>query len=270
MIGVFDSGIGGLTVVKKIFEILPEYQILYFGDTARTPYGNRGAEVIKRYSLEAINFLIKKGAKIIIIACNTVSSVAYDFLKQKIKISLFEVVTPAVEKAIEITLKNPKYPKRAVKRIGVIGTRATIDSKIYKKLIENKTTKIKVFQKAAPLLVPLIEEGWLKRMETKRIVKKYLYPLKFAQIDTLILACTHYPIIKNLIKIKIGKRVNIVDSGEEVVYKLKKYLESNSAVAKELIKGNQHKFFVSDLTSHNQQIANYWLQRKIKLEKINL
>jgi len=270
MIGIFDSGIGGLTIVKKIFEILPGYQILYFGDTARTPYGNRGPEVIKKYSLKAIKFLVNKGVKIILIACNTVSSVAYEFLRQKIKLPLFEVVRPAVEKAIEVTLEKPKYPKRSIKRIGVIGTRATINSGIYKKLIEEKTKEIKVFQKAAPLLVPLIEEGWLKRVEMKRIVKKYLFPLKSAQIDTLILGCTHYSIIKDLIKLKIGKRVNLIDPGEEMIYKLKSFLKNNQQIEKKLIKGENHRFFLSDLTGLTKQIVNRLLERKIKLEKIDL
>lgn len=261
MIGIFDSGIGGLTVVKKVFEILPEYQILYFGDTARTPYGGRGEEVIKKYALEDAQILIKNKVKIIIVACNTVSAVAVDFLKEKFKLPIFEVVTPAVEKAIKMTHN---------KRIGVIGTRATINSKIYPILIQKIASQIETFQNATPLLVPLVEEGWLKKSETKMIVKKYLYPLKLKQIDTLILACTHYPFLREIIQQKVGQRVKLVDPGEEVVLKVKEFLKQNPEIEKTLVKNNQHQFLVSDLTPKFQELAVKWLGRAIKLEEIKL
>jgi len=261
MIGIFDSGIGGLTVVKRVFEILPGYQILYFGDTARTPYGGRSREVIQKYALEDAEILIENGAKIIIIACNTVSAVAFDFLKEKIKLPIFEVVTPAVEKAIQIT-RN--------KRIGVIGTRATVSSKIFEKLIHEKNPQIQVFQNPAPLLVPLVEEGWLKKPETRMIVKKYLLPLKLKQIDTLILACTHYPFLKEIIQRKIGQRVKLVDPGEAVVLIVKKFLTQNPEIEKSLIKGGNHQFMVSDLTPKFQEIAKNWLGREVKLGEIKI
>lgn len=257
MIGIFDSGIGGLTVVKKIFEILPDYQILYFGDTARTPYGGKGELIIKKYSQENTEFLIKMGAKIIVIACNTASAVAAKDLKSFFSLPIFEVVTPAVEKAVKIT-KN--------KRIGIIGTRATINSKIYEKLIYEKDPTIKVFSQPAPLLVPLIEEGWIKKGETKRIIKSYLHPLKMAQIDTLIIACTHYPLVYDQIQLKIGKRVKLVDPGEEVVFKLKEFLEKNPEIEKELPKNKNHQFFVSDLTPKFSEIASRWLKKRIELK----
>lgn len=256
MIGIFDSGIGGLTVVKKMLEILPDYQLLYFGDTARTPYGGRGEEVIKKYTQEDADFLIKKGAKIIIIACNTASAVAADDLKNKFNLPIFEVVVPAVEKAVVMT-KN--------KKIGVLGTRATINSKIYEKLITEKNSTIKVFSQAAPLLVPLVEEGWLKKGETKRIIKSYLHPLRMSQVDTLIMACTHYPLLREQIQLKVGRKVKLVDSGEEVVLKLKEFLEKNKEIEKSLEKNKNHEFYVSDLTPRFQEIAEKWLGRKIKL-----
>lgn len=260
MIGIFDSGLGGLTVVKKIFELLPDYQILYFGDTAKNPYGGRGEKVIKKYALEAVNFLIKKGAQIIIVACNTVSAVAYNELKKNFQMPIFEVVLPAAAKAVTIT-KN--------KRVGVIGTRATVNSKIYEKLIQEKDATIKVFPQAAPLLVPLIEEGWLKKGETKRIIKSYLHPLRLAQIDVLILACTHYPLLKEQIQLKIGRRVKLVDPGEEIILQFKEFLEKNPEIEKKLPKNKNHHFFVSDLTPKFEEIATQWLDQKIKLEKIN-
>jgi len=257
MIGVFDSGIGGLTVVKKIFEILPEYQILYFGDTARTPYGERSEEIIKKFAYEAVDFLIKKGAKIIIIACNTVSAIATNDLKENFDLPIFEVVTPAVEKAVAVT-KN--------KRVGIIGTRATINSKIYEKLICGIDSSIKVFAQAAPLLVPLIEEGWLKRGETKKILKSYLHPLKMVQVDTLIMACTHYPLLVEQIQLKIGHKVKLVNPSEEIALKLKNFLEKNQAIEQGLFKNQNHQFFISDFTPKFQQIANQWLGQNIKLQ----
>jgi len=267
MIGIFDSGLGGLTVVKKFQEILPQYQLLYFGDTARTPYGNRGEEVIKKYAEEAAQILIKRGAQIIVVACNTASAIAHDYLRKKLLVPVFEVVTPAVEKAVAMT-RN--------KKIGVIGTRATVNSVVYERLIQSASGRtasqesIRVFSQSAPLLVPLVEEGWLNKPETKMILKKYLLPLKTRQIDTLIMACTHYPFLRQMIQAKIGQRVKLIDPAEEVVLKIKQYLEQNSAVEKKLPRNNHHQFLVSDLTSRGQNLASQWLGHQVKLEKIEI
>jgi glutamate racemase len=260
MIGIFDSGIGGLTAVKEVLKQLPEYQIIYFGDTARTPYGNKSSETIKKYAFQDTDFLIKKGAKLIIVACNTASALGFQDLKDKFNLPIFEVITPAVEKAVLIS-KN--------KRIGVIGTRTTIESGIYQNLIKKIDSKIEVFSQACPLLVPLIEENWPKKPEMKMIVKKYLYPLKLKQIDTLILGCTHYPIIKDLIQIKMGQRVKLVDSAEEIVIKVKKFLEENKEMEKELAKGSQHQFFLSDITAKAQEVGSKWLESKVKFQLAN-
>ncbi len=258
MIGIFDSGIGGLTVVKELFEQLPEYQIVYFGDTARTPYGNKSKETIVKYAAENTQFLINKGAKVIVIACNSASAAASEGLQEKFDYPIFEVINPAVERALAVT-KN--------KRIGVIGTRATVNSGIYEKLLKEKDPEVQVFSKPCPLLVPLVEEGWLNKPETKRIVKSCLHDLKAKQVDTLILGCTHYPLLKDVISVKIGKRVNLVDSAEEIVKKIKEFLDNNPEVEKVLTKNQDHKFFVSDLTPHFFEIAKRWLGRDIKLEK---
>ncbi|MEA1901260.1 MAG: glutamate racemase, partial [Thermodesulfobacteriota bacterium] len=183
MIGIFDSGIGGLTVVKAIMENLFGYDIIYFGDTARTPYGTKSSETVKKYALENTEFLLSKGAKIIVIACNTASSVATESVAENFDIPIFEVITPAVELSINTSHKPC---------IGIIGTRATVKSGIYEKKIKKMNPHARVYSKACPLLVPLVEEGWLNKPETKMIVKKYLHPLKVRQIDTLILGCTHY------------------------------------------------------------------------------
>jgi glutamate racemase len=261
MIGVFDSGVGGLTVVREIFQKMPEYQIVYFGDTARTPYGTKSKETIIKYAQEDAKFLLEKGAKIIVIACNTASAFASEVLRNELGVPVFEVITPTVKKALRVT-KN--------KKIGVIGTRATIESGIYEKLLKewSNEIEIQVISQACPLLVPLVEECWLDKPETKRIVKKYLQPLKNKQVDTLILGCTHYPVLKDIIQRYIGRRVKLVNSAEEVVNELKNFLDNHHSLAQSLIKGSEHKFYVSDLTPQLSRIAEKLLGRAVKLEKV--
>ncbi len=261
MIGVFDSGLGGLTVVKKIFEYLPDYQVVYFGDTARTPYGGRGTETIKKYALEDLNILLKIGVKLVVVACNTVSAVAFDELIKKSPVPILEVVTPAVERAIKAT-KN--------KKIGILGTRATVNSGIYQRLIAEHDKSIKVFAQSAPLLVPFIEEGQLKSVELKRIIRKYLWSLKQQQIDTLILGCTHYPFVRNIIKLKIGKHVNIIDPSTEIVLKLKKMIEEDPGLAGKLTKGQNHKLYVSDISGNFGNLSKEWLKINLPIEEIKV
>lgn len=260
MLGIFDSGLGGLTIVKEVIKALPAYQLLYFGDTARTPYGTKGRKTIIKYALEDADFLIKQGARIIVVACNSASAVALDDLRTKYQLPIFEVITPAVQQAVKAT-KN--------KRIGIIGTRATANSQIYAQLIRQIDPAIKVFSQACPLLVPLVEEGWLNKSETKTIIKKYLAELKRQSIDTLILGCTHYPLLKGLIQPRIGQRVELVDPAEQVAAELKQYLTAHPELADSLAKNQASRFFVSDLTPHFQDVAQKWLGRVVKLELIN-
>jgi glutamate racemase len=250
MIGVFHSGIGGLTVVKELIKQMPDSGIIYFGDTARYPYGNKSQETIERYALEDVRFLIKQGAKIIVTACNTASALAIDKLRAEIKLPLFEVVNPAVEHAIQSTSN---------KRIGVIGTRGTIKSKIYSKKIKEHDSDIEVISRPCPLFVPLVEEGWLSHSETKKIIKSYLAPLKSKSIDTLILGCTHYPLLKPQIQAKIGRQVTLVDSAEEVVKKIQAYTANHPKID---LKG-EREFYLSDVSEHTQQIASKWLGQNI-------
>jgi len=260
MIGIFDSGIGGLTVVREVLEKLPQYRIIYFGDTARTPYGTKSQKTIIEYAIEDTEFLLSKGAKVIIVACNSASSVAFETLKERFKVPLFEVIQPAVEKTLRLTQKQ---------RIGVIGTRATVGSGIYERLLKEADPGIQVFSQACPLLVPLVEEGWLKRPETKRIVRKYLSPLKMKQVDTLVMGCTHYPLLKAVIQAKMGKRVRVIDSSKEVALWVKDYLERNPEITGSLTPAtgqDGHRFFVSDLTPSFEHIANQFLGRPIRLE----
>ncbi len=257
MIGVFDSGVGGLTVVREIIKKLPDYKIIYFGDTARTPYGTKSKETIIKYAREDAKFLLDHGAKIIVIACNTASAVAAEVLQEELNVPVFEVIIPAVSAAVSATRG----------KIGVIGTRATIRSGVYEEMIKKENKNIEVESQACPLLVPLVEEAWLNQPETKKIVRKYLQPLKNKQIDTLILGCTHYPVLKNIIKTRIGRKVKLVDSAEEVVGNLEKFLAKNSEVEKSLEKDGEHKFFVSDLTEQVPKIAEKLLGRAVKFEK---
>lgn len=260
MIGIFDSGIGGLTVAREILEKLPQYRIVYFGDTARTPYGTKSPQTIIEYAVEDTEFLISQGAKIIIVACNSASSTAFDILEHRFSFPMFEVIRPAVNQALRLTRKQ---------RVGVIGTRATVGSGIYERLLKEKRPEIQVFSQACPLLVPLVEEGWLKRPETKRIVRKYLFPIIQKQVDVLVLGCTHYPLLKPIIQAKMGKRVAVIDSSQEVAFWVRDYLERHPEIAETLTpsrEGEGHRFFVSDLTPNFEQIASQFLGRPIKLE----
>ncbi len=285
MIGIFDSGIGGLTVLKEIKRALRGYDLVYFGDTARLPYGNKSAELIRQYALEDAEFLLEQGAQIIVVACNSASAVALDFLQEKIDVPVFGVIKPAVKEALQTTSNG---------RIGVIGTRATVNSKVYEREImaqlagsqeeavddlkipafmrkgkkgESGSRKIEVFSQAAPLLVPLIEEGYAKKGETKRILKRYLLPLKMKQVDTLILGCTHYPIIKDIIQDKF-RRAKLIDPAVGVAKELRQFLQENLELDRSLSKRGQEKFFVSDLTEHTEDIARLFLGRKVELNKI--
>jgi len=256
MIGILDSGLGGLTVVKKMFDVLPEYQILYYGDTGHGPYGNKSKELVQKYAFEGVKFLAGQGAKIIIIGCNTISAAALESLRKEFRIIFFETINPGVRKAVQLTKK---------KKIGVIGTRMTIDSNVYQKSIQAIDANISVFAKSAPLLVPLIEEFWLKKPEANRIIKNYLYLIKLKQVDSLILGCNYYPIIKKNIQEKIGRNVKLIDPGDEVVNDVKMFLEENPEIEKSLVKGSAHMFFVSDLTPKHQYMAGYLLGKKIRL-----
>lgn len=261
MIGIFDSGVGGLTVAREIIKKLPTNKIIYFGDTARTPYGTKSANIITEYSIQITNFLISKGAKIIVIACNSASAVAADKLKKEFpKIPIFEVITPAVIKAKKVTKNN---------KLGVIGTRATIQTDIYNKKISHKKNGYKIFNQACPLFVPLAEEGWTNTKATKIIVDSYLSPLKNKGIDTLILGCTHYPLLRPIIQKSIGRNVKLVDPAENTALAIKKYLAENKNIANKLKLGKKHDFYFSDISPSLNKLITNWLGKKIK-PKLNI
>jgi glutamate racemase len=260
MIGIFDSGVGGMTVARAVETQLPALQIIYYGDLARTPYGSKSRETIIEYSIHNTEFLLNHGAQAIIIACNSASSVASEILRQKFDIPVFEVISPAVDRAIATTQSG---------NIGVIGTRATIRSEIYDQKIKQKAPGLRVFSKACPLLVPLVEEGWTDARETKMILRKYLAPLKQKQIDTLVLGCTHYPLLKNLIQHRLGKnRTRLIDSSIEVALTLQTYLDENPDFCETLQYGTENKYFVSDMTKAAVNTAEKIFGRHIDLKKV--
>jgi len=261
MIGVFDSGIGGLTVVKAIMAQLPGYDIVYFGDTARTPYGSKSPATVLNYAVQNTEFLLAHKAQIIVMACNTASSIATADLTANYPVPLFEVISPAVTLALAQSRHG---------RIGVVGTRATINSDVYAQKIKRLRPGTQVYSQACPLLVPLVEEGWLTRPETAMIVKKYLHPLKVRQIDTLILGCTHYPLLAKLIARKIGKRVQLIDSASAVAFQIKSFLEEHPQLKGSLGRNDRSSYFVSDLTEQFRSTACQVLKRPIDLKLIRL
>ncbi len=217
-IGVFDSGVGGLTVLKALRDKYTEVDFVYLGDTARVPYGNKSAQTVIRYSLEGAEFLLSEGVDLLIIACNTASSYALDVLRENISIPVFGVIEPGVRRALETT-KN--------RRVGVIGTKATVSSDAYGRLLRSKG--IEVFQKACPLFVPLVEEGILKGDIAQRVVEYYLTELKDKDVDTLILACTHYPLLKPVIEEFMGESVKVVDSAESTALEIMPFVERSGS-----------------------------------------
>ncbi|MBE9550804.1 MAG: glutamate racemase [Proteobacteria bacterium] len=261
MIGVFDSGIGGLTVVRALKHHLPDYDILYFGDTARTPYGTKSPETVIQYAIEDAEMLLQEGAQMLVVACNTASSVATVTLKERLDVPILEVISPAVKMAVSDSKRT---------RVGIIGTRATVNSGVYEDKIKAVRPDMKVYGQPCPLLVPLVEEGWLEKGETRKIVKKYLHPLKLKQIDILILGCTHYPLLKKIIQAKIGKRVKVIDSSEALSDSVTDFLRRNPHVDSRLGKTGTRQFYVSDVTEQFQRIAKTILKTTVTLEHIRL
>ena len=256
-IGIFDSGVGGLTVFKEVRKTFPYENIVYFGDTARVPYGPKSDNTVIEYSIQNARFLIQLGVKIIIIACNTSSAVALDKLQDILQIPVLGVIQPGAETAVNTT-KNGK--------IGVIGTEGTIRSKAYTNAIKSIDNQIKIFEKACPLFVSLAEEGWHRNKVSYDVAEIYLRELVNNGIDTLVLGCTHYPILKNIIQDVCGSEITLVDSSIAIQNHLKDYLPVNN----DNITGKDY-FFVSDneekfnnISKNILNICNFTL-KKVKL-----
>ena len=256
-IGIFDSGVGGLTVVDKVFRLLPNENIVYFGDTARVPYGNKSGETVTRFSKEIVKFLLGFKVKLIIVACNTASSLSLEALKKAFSIPIVGVIKPGVEEALKAT---------GTGRIGVIGTERTVSSKAYKKEIESTGRNSFVIQKSCPLFVPLVENGWFGGDITLKIVRKDLAPILAGNIDTLILGCTHYPLLKKAIQRIAGKKVTLIDSSIAVA-KYTSALLDNENLCNNAGKARA-RFFVSDDTEGFVKLARIFLKKNIKAKRI--
>jgi glutamate racemase len=258
-IGVFDSGVGGLTVVKELIRQLPNENIIYFGDTARVPYGIKSPETVIRFSIENILFLLQQDVKLICVACNTASSLALPVIKNYFRAPIIGVITPGVREAVYASQN---------KRIGVIGTKGTIKSRSYEMEIKQLDPKVKVVTVPCPLFVPFVEEGWLSGEVVLRVVKEYLKPLKAAGVDTVILGCTHYPLLKPVIQQVLGKEVTLIDSAKQVACEVKKILASEDLL--NCGKGGKNSFFVSDNPEWFSSLAQRFLGRQLKnVKKVN-
>ncbi len=266
-IGVFDSGLGGLSVLKQFLTDLDRYSYIYLGDTARLPYGNKSADKIYQYTCQALDFLFQKNCNLVILACNTASALALRKIQQEYlpkkwpDRKVLGVVRPLAEKTATLNCK----------KVGILGTRATINSQVYLKEIQKLNPNIEVFAQEAPLLVPLIEEGWLKKSCTKKIVKHYLRPLKIKKIDYLILACTHYPFLLDLIKQRVNKNCLVEDPSLIVSQSLAKYLQKHSELKLSAGKNEDLQIFLSDKTKNFEKIANSFLNQKVSdIKQIDL
>ena len=247
-IGVFDSGVGGLTVAREIMRNLPEENIVYFGDTARVPYGSKSRDTVLRYSRQIIRFLRTQEVKAIVIACNTASAYALDEVEKELDIPIIGVVKPGARVACEVT-KN--------KKIGVIATEATIHSGIYTNFIKNQDPEIQVIGKACPLFVPLVEEGWLKDSVTFEVAGRYLRELMDQDIDTMILGCTHYPLLRSTLREVVGDKVSLVNPAYETARELKELLkEQNLTNRQDQKEARKYMFYVSDLAEKFRKFAD--------------
>jgi len=252
MIGIFDSGYGGLTVAQKIIEALPQYDYLYLGDNARTPYGGRSKETITEFSEEAVEYLWKRGARLIIFACFTASAQALRTLQQKHPDKkILGVIRPVVEEAVQVG-----------KKIGVVGTRSTISSHSFTEEIKNLDSTKTVIEQATPLLVPFIEEHWHEKPEAKMILKKYLRPLKNTHIDTLILGCTHYPFLQKEFERIMGRNIKVLETGAIVAKSLASYLERHPEIDQQLTKKSMREFCTTDSPERFNEFANKFLKLK--------
>ena len=247
-VGVFDSGVGGLTVAREISRQLPEENIVYFGDTARVPYGSKSQNTIIRFSEQIIRFLKTKQVKAIVIACNTASALALDAVRDEFDIPIMGVVIPGARAAVEAT-KNRK--------VGVVGTDATVQSGMYTKVIREMAPDITVTEKACPLFVPLVEEGFKEHVVTQEIIEYYLESMKHTDIDAMILGCTHYPLIRSKIREYMGDRIQIVNPAYETAMDLKKMLEergmANDGTTEQ---HSRYSFYVSDAAEKFRRFAN--------------
>ncbi|UCF78201.1 MAG: glutamate racemase [Candidatus Eiseniibacteriota bacterium] len=252
-IGVFDSGIGGLTVVKHLASHLRDESIVYFGDTARVPYGSKSEETVKRFAFENTKFLLKHGVKLVVVACNTASAVALDDLQRSFDVPVVGMIEPGARAAVRLTRRRS---------VGVIGTLATIESSSYERAIHAEDASVKTTSRPCPLFVPLAEEGWVSHPVSEAVAREYLDEFKTANIDVLVLGCTHYPVLRNIIQRAIGEHVRLVDSGEEAVKEVTGILKREGLEAAGGGEVYRH-FYVSDIPRKFREIGERFLGRPI-------
>jgi len=268
MIGVFDSGLGGLTVLKELKKYNPQESYIYLGDTLHVPYGNRSDEAVYELTQKACAFLFKRGCRLVIIACNTATAKALRRLQQnylpkinspKKPLNILGVIRPVAEFVAQ----------KSSGRVGILGTRGTVNSQAYVVELKHQKKTLEVFQQAAPLLVPLIEEGWLKSAEIDSILEKYLVVLKKKKVDTLILGCTHYPVILKKIRTQLSRKCFVPNPGEIVAVSLRDYLKRHPEYSFPTKKALT-KYYVTDLSENFKEIAEQFLKEKINIKKIEL
>ena len=263
-IGMFDSGVGGMTVAREVIRNIPGERIVYFGDTARVPYGGKSKDTILRYSRQIVRFLQQQDVKAIVVACNTASAFALEEIKREVDIPVIGVVKPGAKVACEVTKNN---------RIGIIGTKGTISSGLYTEFIHQINPQAQVIGKACPLFVPLVEEHMLKDPVTIEMATRYLSELKEQGIDTLILGCTHYPLLRGVIGNVMGSSVTLVNPAYETAQSLKQLLAQQGLLNEEKPEGGaaSHRFYVSDAAESFCEFANSLLPVDIRdVRKINI
>lgn len=252
-VGIFDSGVGGLTVLREIMRVLPQEDTIYFGDTARVPYGTKSPETVTRYAQEITSFLLRRDIKLLVVACNTASAVALPTLKRHFPIPVVGVIEPGARRAVQVSRSG---------RIGVIGTAGTIRSSAYSRAIKRLNPEAVVLTKACPLFVPLAEEGWTDNQVARLTARIYLQELVDAGVDTLVLGCTHYPLLKPLIAEVMGKGVTLVDSAEETARTVAEILATGNTMRPAPEQGNHH-YFVSDIPAGFIRVGSRFLGERL-------
>lgn len=253
-IGVFDSGFGGLTVLREVIKVLPDESTIYLGDTARVPYGTKSPETVTKYALECARFLLKREIKVLIVACNTVSAVGITVLKKTLPLPVIGVLEPGAKGAVGATRNG---------RVGVIGTEATIKSLAYPKAIKVLNKRLEVISQACPLFVPLVEEGWIDNEIALLVAERYLSTLRRDDIDTLVLGCTHYPLLKGVIGEVMGEGVRLIDSAEETAQETRRVLEE-MGLFKTRVGPVFRQYYVTDIPQRFEEIGGRFLGERLE------
>jgi glutamate racemase len=252
-IGIFDSGVGGLTVARQVIELLPNESVTYLGDTARVPYGNKDPQTILRYALECVNFLLSQDVKMLVIACNTICAYAWDEILNRVSIPVVGVIDSGLKTLLHVTKNN---------KVAILGTSATISSGIYPKEIKFRNPLAEVHSIAAPLFVPIVEEGFMEHKVAELIAEEYLASLKSSNIDSVLLACTHYPFLRKVIEKALGEKISVMDASGACAKEVALVLQEKGLQATSM--SPKHRFFVSGSASKFQQLGEKFLGKKIE------